>query len=415
MTEPLTSEPTPPRKAIVIVARRLDGMQSGSSQYLKTYLKLSRDAGLSTTIVFAPRRSFGNLAWARIHGDIEQLADGIDWAQTVKIGTCYVSLSPAVWGRFAKRLARELLRRITGRKHIPVPSLLGVELDKREAEQTLRRAKTHAAQIVTAEYSSLAPLLGQIEAARRIVFLHDLFSLRAENFASQGLEPDHAVMSLADEAARCRHATALIHASRAEETRLAEVLPDAQHIWMRPEVSLTRPPHVRRTEPHAVFMGSNHAGNRQALEQLRKTIWPRVKNRLPDACLHIVGSIAGTIDPADAKREGLRLVGRVDDLNQIASADAIGLAPMEFGSGIPIKVFDYLGQGLPVVVTSNVVDSFGDNLDGVLAVATSRTHFADLTAELLQDETARHAMVARMQTVSERLKNDELARLLSRD
>ena len=38
-------------RGVLIVARRLDTMQSGSSQYIYGYLKLCRDAGLSTTTV----------------------------------------------------------------------------------------------------------------------------------------------------------------------------------------------------------------------------------------------------------------------------------------------------------------------------------------------------------------------------
>ena len=396
------------RKAAVIVARRLDGMQSGSSQYLKTYLSICRDAGLSTALVFAPRRSFGNLPWARIHPEFASLVDDIDWVGTVRVGQRYVSTSPKVWGRFVWRAAMELGRRIVGRKHAPYPSMLGAELDHSEAMQTVARTQAAQPEVVTAEYSSLGPLLKEFPQCRRIVFLHDLFSMRAENFQSQGMQADHVVVSLQDEAERCRSADILIHASRVEQKRLQEIMPAPRHIWMRPAVSANFPEVLRRSTPHAVFMGSIHAGNRKALSFLREEVWPAVREKIPDAKLHVVGSIAGTVDPLAADQEGLELIGRVEDLSTIASVDAIGVAPMQFGSGIPIKVVDYLAIGLPVIVTSGAIDPFGDALDGLVAVASSDEHFVDVIVDLLTDEAAREKMVGQARNVTDRLKNVSL-------
>ncbi|KJZ18502.1 glycosyltransferase [Loktanella sp. S4079] len=398
---------------VILVGRRLDGMQTGSSQYLKTYLKICREAGLSTQLIFAPRRSFGNLPFARIHPEFVELVDGVDWAVTVQVAGRYVSTSPAVWGRFLIRSMKEVARRLTGRKHAPYPSMLGAELSPAEARQVVDRARTYAPDVVTAEYSSFAPMLSAFPQAKRIVFLHDLFSLRAESFRSRGMDPDHVVVSLDQEAARCDAADLLIHASRVEEERLRVVMPDHQHIWMRPAVSANFPASTQRTTPHAVFMGSQHAGNHRALAFLREEVWPKLREKLPEAKLHVVGSIASTVDSAEAAEEGLSLIGRVEDLSSIASPDAIGVAPMQFGSGIPIKVVDYLAIGLPVIVTSGAIDPFGDALDGLVAIAQSDDHFTQIVAELLTDAERRETMVDAARQVTDRLDNGLLRDALS--
>lgn len=395
-------------KAVLVVARRLEDVHSGSGQYLKTYLEICRDAGLSTTLVFAPRRSFGNIAWSKVHPDIGDLVTRVDWAQTVQIGGRYISISPAVWAGFFKRLGHEFARSFLDRRRSSYPSLLGVELYPREAKATLQRVAAQGAHVATAEYSSLAPLLNEMKVKKKIVFLHDLFSLRAENFRSQGMDPDHHVLTLEQEAARCQAADLLIHASRVEEALLQSVLPNANHVWMRPSVSAKARVAPSRSAPHAVFVGSKHAGNVQALSFLRTKVWPEVRARIPECKLHLVGSIAETVTAAQAESEGLHLVGRVDDLSSIARVDAIGLAPMIFGSGIPIKVVDYLGIGLPVVVTPGATDAFGDALDGMVAVASSEHDFNVRVVELLTDPVAREKMSAEAQRVSERLENTAL-------
>lgn len=405
--KPATDAPGHP--AAMVVARRLDTLQSGSGQYLEQYLQLCSEAGLATTLVFAPRRSFGNLAWARIDPRFLRHVAHVDWAQTARIGSYYVSTAPSVWMRFIGRIGSELLRRLRRGADQAYPSLLGYELDTAEASQVKARLKRHRVDTLTVEYSSLAPLLSHVDSnTQRIVFLHDLFSLRAESFVSRGLAPDHAVMSLEEEAKRCEAADLLIHASCVEEKRLREIMPDRRHIWCRPSVRPGTQQDWPERAPHAVFIGSVHAGNTTALSFIRQKIWPRVREKCPDSMLHVVGSIAATIDPSDAAKEGLRLIGPVEDLSALGGADAIGLAPIQFGSGIPIKVVDYLAIGMPVVVTAGAVAAFGDALDGLVSEAEDDKAFAGKVIDLLNDTTRRQQMSLQSKGAIERLQNDDL-------
>ncbi|NDW01866.1 MULTISPECIES: glycosyltransferase family 4 protein [unclassified Salipiger] len=395
-----------PRRATLIVARRLDAMGEGSNSYLKPYLMLCRDAGLSTRLLFAPRRSFGNLAWARLHPDFAGLVDRVDWAQTIRVGGLWISLSPEVWLRLLRRIGAEALRRLRGRTERPYPSALGVELSEREARDVARRASAEPIDVLTVEYSSLGPLLDRIDAEKRIVFLHDLFSLRAKSFRDAGLEPDHAEMTLEEEAARCSGADVLIHASCTELEQLRPLLPQAAHVWMRPEVISARADGDPAAAPHGVFLGSQHAGNVAALDYLRRRVWPEVRARVPGAELWIAGSICARVDSAAAKAEGLRLMGRVDDLGVLGGPQAIGLAPMLLGSGIPIKVADYLALGMPVVVTPNVLNPFGTALDGMVLEAKTEADYPYVICRILRDEGLRREMSILTAELPGRFSND---------
>ena len=400
-------------KAVIVVARRLDDMRSGSSQYLKTYLEVCHRVGLSTTVVFAPRRSFGNVAWAKIHPDILNLATDIRWGRTIRFRGRYVSTAGEVWWRCIKRIATEISRRLRKTSDVPIPSLLGAPLDRKEADETIAQLSGLDPQVVTAEYSSIAPILSRCANARRVVLLHDLFSLRAQNFRAQGKTPDHVEISLNDEAARCQAADLIVHASCTELEHFKPALPDAEHVWMRPGVQTMAHHKNPHRDAHAVFVGSVHAGNVGGLEYLRQKVWPRVREQLPDAELHIVGSIANTIDPVHAQQEGLRLIGVVEDLASIGGPQAIGLAPAQFGSGIPIKIVDYLALGISIVTTSETMAAFGNALDGVVLEASSEAEFAEIVVGLLSDERLRNGQFKGTQSVKMRLDNGPLETALT--
>lgn len=400
------------RPATLIVARRLDGARSGSNTYLKGYLQLCRDAGLSTRIVFAPRRSFGNLAWARLDPGIAALADQIDWAQTVRIGSTRISLSPAVWLRMARRAAAEGWRRLSGQGGSPYPSLLGAALPPWEAKDVIARVQRAGAEVITAEYSSLGPLLERLEARTRVVFLHDLFAVRAENFAAQGLQPDHTVITLAEEAQRCRAADLLIHASCIERDRLRPLLPGARHEWMPPAAQAVRPRAKPGTASHGLFLGSVHGGNTEALGFLRHHVWPQVRAELPEAKLWIAGPIAAAVSSREAQAEGLVLIGPVDDLATLGGPQAVGLAPMKTGSGIPVKVVDYLSLAMPVAVTPGTLDAFGGALDGLVAVSDSDAGYAATVCALLRNDSEREKLSMASASAISQLRNPVLADIL---
>jgi hypothetical protein len=342
------------------------------------------------------------------------LVDDIDWAGTIRWSGRYISISPKVWVGFANRVVCEAIRAVRGRRGSIYPSKLGTELGQSESAITIEQAMRFRPDMVTVEYSSLAPLLSGFPLAQRLVLLHDLFSLRAQSFIAQGLAPDHIALSLDEEARRCGDAQIMIHASCTELDALREKMPHAGHVWMRPTIPNLATSGHRPTEICAVFIGSVHAGNAEALTYLRTHVWPIVRRHVPTAKLHIIGTIAETIDPGDAEREGLALIGPVSDLSSAISTNAIGLAPMNFGSGIPIKIVDYFGLDLPVVATDAAVRPFGNELDQIVAVADTPQQFADHVIRLLQDDVLRNSAAITAKGVSERLVNDQLFSLLGR-
>jgi glycosyltransferase involved in cell wall biosynthesis len=98
--------------------------------------------------------------------------------------------------------------------------------------------------------------------------------------------------------------------------------------------------------------GARHPPNVDAVEWLLRDIFPRVRRRLPECTLHVVGAgfpdaLAGTAIP-----DGVRVHGFVPDLAPLLATCRAGLAPLRFGAGIKGKVNACMAAGMPVVATA---------------------------------------------------------------
>jgi GT2 family glycosyltransferase/glycosyltransferase involved in cell wall biosynthesis len=101
------------------------------------------------------------------------------------------------------------------------------------------------------------------------------------------------------------------------------------------------------------FVGSfGHAPNTDAALWLATEILPRVRERLPEVQLHLVGAEPPPELQALAATPGLRLHGHVADLDALLDRCLVSVAPLRFGAGVKGKVNQALARGLPVVATA---------------------------------------------------------------
>lgn len=95
----------------------------------------------------------------------------------------------------------------------------------------------------------------------------------------------------------------------------------------------------------AVFMGSKHIPNDEAARWIIDVLAP--------ACPEWRFDIAGACGPAAGGEPGpnVRVLGHVQDLTALLADAGVALNPITLGSGINMKVFEYLQHGLPVIST----------------------------------------------------------------
>lgn len=377
----------------LVLQRQIESVSTGNNAYLQTFLKAVRRADMHIRLIFAPWRSFGNRPWADVHESFDPLIDEIVWPRSFRVGRRYWSLSPKIWWRFGKRLAKEVVRRLG--QDIQIHSFLGTPLDKSEEQIVVHQCTASQSDIVVAEYSSLGPILDALPDHKvRGVFMHDLMSARADEFRKKGLDTDFLEVTTAGELEWVKSANLMIYASANEMASFGSHMPDAQAVWLCPEPP-TYPVRDALEAPRLVFLGTQHAGNTDSINHFLADVWPQVRERLPEIECWIAGSTGRDVEAEYQTLDGVKILGRVDDLSDIGGPSSIGLAPTRLASGVSIKVAEYLMLGMTCVSYSKALQGFGDKLDALVEIQDDIPAYVDAIVALVEDEAKRVAHAKR--------------------
>jgi glycosyltransferase involved in cell wall biosynthesis len=203
---------------------------------------------------------------------------------------------------------------------------------------------------------------------------------------------------LKNEAARCRRrehwlssfARCTVAVSRRDLEELAappgrgRVIPVAGREAVVPEVS---------TSEKVVVLTGN-LGYRPTVRGavwFSREVWPRIRSRVPDARWVLAGA-----RPAAAVRRLSRLGGvevhtDVPDLGAYVARARLAVAPMNSGSGVPMKVLEAMAAGVPAVVHPWAAQGLTEDAAGAVVVADSAEAWADEIVRLLDDAEAARA------------------------
>ncbi|NNC61969.1 MAG: glycosyltransferase family 4 protein [Eudoraea sp.] len=120
------------------------------------------------------------------------------------------------------------------------------------------------------------------------------------------------------------------------------------------------------------FVGNGkHSPNIDAIKFLKEDIWPRIRNVLPEANLHIYGAyFPKKIIDLHQPEEGFYIKGWIKNVGEVLQNIRVNLLPLRFGAGLKGKLFQAASLGTPSVMT---------------AVGAEGTPFAQLTNQLGTD------------------------------
>ena len=115
-----------------------------------------------------------------------------------------------------------------------------------------------------------------------------------------------------------------------------------------------------------VFIGGfGHPPNEDAVRWLVGEIFPRMRAQRPDLTLDLLGDIPETARAA-LLGPGIRIHGRVEQLEPWMDGCRVALAPLRYGAGVKGKINMPMSHGLPVVATTLAAEgmhlSHGDNV-----------------------------------------------------
>ncbi|WP_321952390.1 methyltransferase domain-containing protein [Paraburkholderia bannensis] len=210
----------------------------------------------------------------------------------------------------------------------------------------------------------IEPLRTQAPNARVIFGTVDLHYLREERAAiharsAQAL--DDALTLRREEIRAVNLSDATIVVSRLESDIVKSFVPSANvHRIPIPRLP-TRSSAGFDERRGVVFVGGfAHLPNIDAVNFLVKEIWPLVRKQLPDAVLTVVGSnVTPEVKALDDAKSGVKIVGFVENLDDVLGTARLSIAPLRYGAGIKGKVVSSLLHGLPCVLTKIASEGMG--------------------------------------------------------
>lgn len=150
---------------------------------------------------------------------------------------------------------------------------------------------------------------------------------------------------------------------------------------VEPEPQLAELPY-----PRLIFTGQmNYAPNVDAAIRAADHIMPLIREKFPDASLHIVGRRPSAELQVRDGINGCRVWGQVDDMRCWLKAADMALVPLEIARGVQNKVLEAMAMALPVVLTSGAATGIEAHSGQQFAIGDSDAELAEAAIRLLRD------------------------------
>lgn len=132
-------------------------------------------------------------------------------------------------------------------------------------------------------------------------------------------------------------------------------------------------------------------------------VYPRIRERLPDARLGLIGSRPAPAIRRLARDPSIEVMGYVEDLLPHLERSAVWIAPLRFGSGMRVKILDAMTWGIPVVSTSLGCQGIAAIPGEEILVADDPSTFADHVVRVIEDRALADRLAAGGRRLIERV------------
>jgi len=142
-----------------------------------------------------------------------------------------------------------------------------------------------------------------------------------------------------------------------------------------------------------IYIGTKAEHNRIGLIWFFANVWPRLITHMPNLRLHVVGDISDVVGEVP---EGVVLHGRVREFEGLAKQCRVAINPLTLGTGIKIKMLDYMALQLPAVVSPAAAEGFPTTPKPPFLVASDQADFEKHLISLLSDTDLYRELVDRI-------------------
>lgn len=130
-----------------------------------------------------------------------------------------------------------------------------------------------------------------------------------------------------------------------------------------------------------------HAPNVDALQYLKKDIWPLIHRKLPTAQMLIYGAYpTSAIQQLNDPKVNFLIKGRAESAEEVVKAARVSLAALRYGAGLKGKITEALRCGTPVVTTGLGAEGMGRETEGKLTITSTPEEFANAAVLLYTSE-----------------------------
>ena len=139
---------------------------------------------------------------------------------------------------------------------------------------------------------------------------------------------------------------------------------------------------------HFITIGNFlHAPNYDAVLFLKEEIWPLIRNKLPQAEMHVYGAYeSDKVIKLNNENDGFIIKGFADNVNSVMQNAKVCLAPLRFGAGLKGKLIDAMLNGTPCIMTTIAAEGMFGGFEPNGFIADDAQKFADKAIELYTDK-----------------------------
>ena len=237
--------------------------------------------------------------------------------------------------------------------------------------------------------------------AVRLLDTEDLHSLRHARHAMLKAQPDSLPLIPSDEFAHSELAIREIAAILRCDLTL--MISEFEMQWLQqqfrvPASQLLYLPFMEETtqadnlpgfdqRQHFVSIGNfRHEPNWDAVRYLKESVWPLIRQQLPEAQLHVYGAYP----PKKATqlhndKQGFLVKGWAEDAQQVVRSARVLLAPLRFGAGLKGKLIDAARNATPAVTTPVGAEGMYTGTEPCALIANSAEQLAQQAVQLYSD------------------------------
>jgi glycosyltransferase involved in cell wall biosynthesis len=245
-------------------------------------------------------------------------------------------------------------------------------------------------EVVLVEYIRLAYLVDELpEQITTIIDTHDVMHLRYESFKSAG-RPHWLKITREEEAAVLSRFDVVLAIQGAERTYLEALLGKEKSVI---ETGMDFDP-VPLDEPQGEvitigFVGSHDAQNVHGISFFIDKVWGALRLRTDKELVLAVAGSVGDILGRSASCPGIRLLGKVSDLEAFYRQATIVVNPVFIGGGLKIKSVEALSFGKPLVTTSTGARGLEDGAGLAYWCADTADQFVEKLLRLIESAEER--------------------------